>query len=262
MSRKKPKADEPRKPGVRIDGGKRTDLVKVRQRREASREARPKNPGPVEDTRVASAWAREERREKARQQASRQKQATDKERSRPRKEIRSVKVKNPYHQREHKVSRTNPLEIEAQINVKESAIETLFDKGSINEAHKKAADHFRGLWESAGGKGAGAFDYSQVRVDGGHNAEDVPARLIDASKDLLFIKDVLVKGFGEYAYRIIVYVCGQGLSLHDMTETRRQRDTMTDMLKKYLDLMAETWGYRTNAQQARRDVRKRVDTRA
>lgn len=261
MSRKK-RADEPRKPGLRIEGGKRTNLVKQRLRRKANRDARLNNAGPVEDTRVADAWQREDGRERARQQASRQRQATDRERSRSKKELRSVKVRNPYHQREHKVSSTNPLEIEAQINVKESAIETLFDKGSIDRAHKEAADHFRRLWESAGGKGAGAIDYSQVRVDGGRNAEDVPTRLIDASKDLLWIKDVLVKAFGEYSYRIIVYVCGQGLSLHDMTETRRQRDTMTDMLKKYLDLMAETWGYRTNAQRTVRRVRKSVDTRA
>lgn len=50
-----------RTPAVRVDGGKRIDLKEKRARRKAQRAASADRP-PIEDTRVADAWRREEAR--------------------------------------------------------------------------------------------------------------------------------------------------------------------------------------------------------
>lgn len=160
---------------------------------------------------------------------------------------RVVEMDNPFFQREHRESSTNPKAIPVEINIAESAIETLFARAKIDRAQKAAADRFRSIWEKMGGKGAGAIDYSAVRVDGGKNPEPISVKQLEAGRELEFIRTKLVLAHGVYAYRLVTYICGQGHNIHDLTETRRQRDTMTDNLRMYLDLMAEEWGFKKRA---------------
>lgn len=152
-------------------------------------------------------------------------------------------VANPGFTADHPVSQTNPLKITAAVNVRESAIALLVSKGAIDEAQEKAADRFRLLWERMGGAGAGAIDYSRTRVDGGRTAEPITMAQMQAGRDLQIAEAALKKAYGDYAYKIVGYVCGEGYSIHDLTETRRQRDTMTDNLRSYLDVLAALWGY-------------------
>lgn len=61
--------------GTRIDGGHRVDLAKMRARRAASKDAKSKKPpivGPIEDTRVAAVWHREDLRKGLRDAAEKQ----------------------------------------------------------------------------------------------------------------------------------------------------------------------------------------------
>lgn len=158
-------------------------------------------------------------------------------------ELVAVEVDNPLYAREHDGDRTNPRRTGAFVNIRESAITMLAAKGAINPAQTAAAVRFRQLWERMGGAGAGAMDYSRVVVDGGKTPDPISASQMEAGRDLKDAEKALKAAHGVYAYKLVGYVCGEGYSIHDLTETRRQRDTMTDLLRMYLDVLADLWGY-------------------
>ena len=153
----------------------------------------------------------------------------------------SKEVDNPLYSRAHHGDRTNPEKIGAVINIRESAVVMLEAKGVLDKAQVKAAERFRKLWERMGGAGAGAMDYSRVVVDGGISPDPISESQMEAGRSLKDAEKALKEKHGTYAYKLVGYVCGQGYSIHDMTETRRQRDTMTDLLRMYLDVLAEHW---------------------
>lgn len=229
-----------RAPGVRWIGGKRVDLVELRKRRKLAKERAV----PVEDTRVSDVWARSD----ARAASAKLDAAEDKARKAlPTKQIVKVeKVDNPDFSRDHVESYAgNFRKIDALINVKESAISALVAKKAIDECQAEAAVKFRRLFEAMGGKGASAIDYSREQVDGGGATVAITDQQIDAGRKLKLAHDALTKAHGVYAWKIVIYVCGEGLSIHDMTETRRQRDTLTDNLRQYLDCLAAHWNLST-----------------
>lgn len=154
-------------------------------------------------------------------------------------------VDNPLYSRDHDGDRTNPRRIVAVVNMRESAIVLLQAKGVLDDAQFKAAEHFRRQWERLGGSGAGAMDYSRTVVDGGKSKDPISAVQMEAGRVLKQAEAQLVRAHGVYAYKLVGYICGEGYSIHDMTETRRQRDTMTDMLRMYLDVLADMWGFST-----------------
>jgi hypothetical protein len=157
-------------------------------------------------------------------------------------ELVAAEVDNPLYAPEHDGDRTNPRRIGAFVNIKESAITALAAKGALNAAQVAAAVRFRKLWERMGGSGAGAMDYGRVVVDGGKTPEPISAMQMEAGRELKEAQTRLKQAHGEYAYRLVGYICGQGYSIHDLCETRRQRDTMTDLLRMYLDVLADMWG--------------------
>lgn len=160
-------------------------------------------------------------------------------------EIVTGQVQNPNWSRAHSGAKANPRFISAQMNAKESAISVLASKGAIDECQAEAAVKFRRLFEAMGGKGASAIDYSREQVDGGGATVAITDQQIDAGRKLKLAHDALTKAHGVYAWKIVIYVCGEGLSIHDMTETRRQRDTLTDNLRQYLDCLAAHWNLST-----------------
>jgi len=163
-----------------------------------------------------------------------------------------MQVENPNWSRDHHGRRDNPRYISAEVSLRESAIVALRAKGAIDEPQHQAAEQFRRLFEAIGGKGARAIDYSREFVDGGRFPDPIGDRQIDAGKKLAAAYDVLTAAHGLYAWRLLGYICGEGRSIRDLTETRRQRDTMADNLRAYLDCLCAHWGF----------VRKGVDTRA
>lgn len=152
-------------------------------------------------------------------------------------------VENPNWSRAHDGEKTNPRFITVPFNHKESAVSTLAAKGAIDPAQLAAAVRFRSLWEAVGGAGAKAMDYTREPVDGGGAVDPISMKQLTAGSELKRASDALLKAHGLYAYRLVSYIAGEGRSIHEMTETRRQRDTMTDMLRLYLDVLAELWGY-------------------
>ncbi len=224
---------------LRVDGSKRTNLAEIRKRREAAKgKVRP----PVEDNRVTKAWERQARRDIATVKTSKQAKAMQAEKARPRKIITSQRVKNPYFQPEHKITNDNPVEIDAAINIKESAVETLFARGVLDRAQKRAADRFRAFFEAMGGAGASAMDYSKVVVDGGPSAEPLPERKVNAGKELNACRLLL----GARLFALVCKVCGEGKALLEISVGTRERLTAADNLRDALNDLADMWNMKTN----------------
>lgn len=228
-----------RLPSVRVDGAKRTNLAEMRKRREAEK---IKEYQPVEDTRVAKVWYRQSRRDVAATKTAKQVKAMQAEKVRPRKMISSQRVKNPYFQPEHKITNDNPVEIDAAINIKESAVETMFARGVLDRAQKAAADKFRAFFEAMGGAGAAAMDYSKVVVDGGPSAEPLPERKANAGKELVKCRQLL----GARLFALVCKVCGEGKALLEISVGKRDRLTAADNLRHALNDLADMWKLKTN----------------
>ena len=156
-------------------------------------------------------------------------------------EIGSMRQENPNWSRDHDGRKDNPRYIQAAMNLRESAVVSLYARGHIDEAQHKAAEEFRRLFETLGGVGARAIDYSREFVDGGRFPEPIGDRQIDAGKKLAAAYEALTKAHGLYAWKIVGYVCGEGRSISELTETKRQRLTMTDNLRTYLDCLCAHW---------------------
>ncbi len=161
--------------------------------------------------------------------------------------IATASVENPSWRPDLDGEKAFPRMITVPINTRESAIGTLVARGQLNASQALAADAFRKHWERLGGKGASAMDYSRVVVDGGLIADPINPGQIEAGKELHKAFKALTKAHGLYAYKLVSYIVGDGYSMHDLAQTRRQRDTLTDNLRDYLDCLAECWGYSKRA---------------
>jgi hypothetical protein len=178
---------------------------------------------------------------------------------RPNFEIGVQEVDNPDFSRDHAEDRLgNVRRIKAMVNLRESAISTLAARGLIDGHHVRAAGKFRGLWEAMGGAGAQAMDYTREPVDGGGIADPIKPRQIEAGKEMARARARL----GVYGFKLVGYICGEGYAIHDLTQTRRQRDTMTDNLRTYLDELSAMWGYGRDNRSASDTSLVRLDPRA
>lgn len=167
------------------------------------------------------------------------------EQPRPHLEMRPAVIDNPYFSADHPEGRSNPKRITGLRNVKESPAAYLYSKGALDDAQLAAADQFRKLFEALGGSGARAMDWRREFVDGGRFPDPIGAHQIDAGKKMAIAYETLTKAHGLYSWRLVGYVCGEGKHITELTETRRQRDTMTDLLRMYLDCLGEHWGKAT-----------------
>jgi hypothetical protein len=157
---------------------------------------------------------------------------------RPHAEIRKRTVENPYFQTDHKEGATNPKYSNADINVKESAVETLYARRFLGFSQKRAADKIRELFEAAGGK-ASSIDYTLDRVDGG-KGEPITGRLL-AAHELARLRSLI----GHRGYETLVKVCCEGKALTEITPHKRERLTMADNVRADLDDAAAMWGFQT-----------------
>lgn len=237
-----------RKPAVRIVDGKRIDLVELRRRRKLQKEMAK----PIEDTRVSDAWDRAEAKEaSARLDAA---EAKAIKALAPKQVTKVYKVDNPDFSRDHiEAYAGNYRKIDASVNVQESAIGVLAARGYLHPAQVRAADRFRTLWERAGGAGAGAMDYTREPVDGGGKAEAISDTLVSAGLEL----DKCRKELGTRGYRLVASVAGEGRSIEEIAGHRqRDRYSLTDALRGYLEDLAVMWRYTNYAQPDRIAVRK------
>lgn len=157
--------------------------------------------------------------------------------------VRSVEVDNPYFQREHKESSSNPAKSNAAVNIKESAVETLYARNFLATSQKRAADKIRELWETAGGKSS-SIDYTLDRVDGG-KGDPLTAKII-AAQELVRLQNLI----GRRGFENLEKVCCLGRSLAELTPHKRERLTMADNLRADLDDAATMWGMQTRRSRA------------
>lgn len=166
--------------------------------------------------------------------------------------IATAIVENPNYSRDHDGDRTNPRYVTVTVNPRESAIGTMMARRLLDEAQARSATKFRALWETLGGKGAGALDYSKEHVDGGKIAEPIDLRQMQAGIELKRCRELL----GERGYKLVSQVCGEGYQISELVSEKRAQLSLMDMLRGFLDDLSEMWGYRTYAQQKRFAVQK------
>jgi hypothetical protein len=168
-------------------------------------------------------------------------------------EIGAKEVPNPDWSRDHDGAVANPRKIMVSINIKESAIAVLESRGYLHPAQVEAADRFRRLYEAAGGSGAKAMDYTKEPVDGGGTAEPISLRRMQAGIELKRCRELL----GARGYQIVSALAGEGRSIEEIAG-HRQRDkySLTDALRGFLEDLAVMWRYSNYAQPDRVVVRK------
>lgn len=157
-----------------------------------------------------------------------------------------VTVDDPNYSKAHDGAKANPRRSSAVMNLRESPIAMMAARGHLAEHQVRAAVHFRRLWETLGGKGAGSFDYSREHVDGGGPREPITDRQIDAG---LRLKQCQAH-IGQRAFSIVEKVAGEGVSVSQLGSTHRERTTIADYLKDALDDLACLFGYRTKQRTA------------
>lgn len=241
-------AAKTKQPGARWVNGRRIDLVEMRRRRKLAKE----RAAPIEDSRVSDAWARNEAKERSAKLGAAEEKAR---KALPTKQVVKVyKVDNPDFSRDHVESYAgNFRKIDALVNVKESAIGVLTARGYLHPAQVQAADRFRKLWEQAGGAGAGAMDYTREPVDGGGATDPISNALVSAGLELDRCRQML----GMRGYRLVARVAGEGLSIEEIAGDRqRDKYSLTDALRGYLEDLAVMWRFVNYAQPDRIDVRK------
>ncbi|MGR9055500.1 hypothetical protein ACU8NH_06230 [Rhizobium leguminosarum] len=155
----------------------------------------------------------------------------------PKPKLHPTLIENPYFSRAHPAGATNPRDVVAMMNVRESAITTMAARGVLDAAQVAAATRFRALWEALGGKGAGAIDYGKEHVDGGKARDPITEREVNAGKELARCRALL----GARMYGLVSAVAGEGYALTEIFEGKRERLTAADMLRMGLDDLAELW---------------------
>lgn len=158
----------------------------------------------------------------------------------PKQTISVAEVDNPHFAPDHKVSRSNPVKIKAQINITESPLGLLAAKGLLTAAQLRAGSYFRSLYETLG-TSIRAMDYSIDPVDGGGMSDPVSVRQMEAGFELKRIRMLL----GPRHYDVLVRVVGEGNEISKLVSTRRERDTFMDYLKHSLEDLAIDRGYQT-----------------
>ncbi|WP_127524062.1 hypothetical protein [Mesorhizobium sp. Z1-4] len=154
-------------------------------------------------------------------------------------------VLNPDWRPDRDGEKAFPRYVTAAVNIRESSISALLANNAITASQHAAAEKFRTLFEAMGASGAKGLDTTREFVDGGTFPEPIGQKAIDAGKKLASAHHALVTSHGLYAWRLVGYICGEGRTIRELAETRRQRDTMTDNLRAYLDVLAAHWGYST-----------------
>jgi hypothetical protein len=154
----------------------------------------------------------------------------------PAKRTALVPVDNPFYSPAQPDGGGNPRTVEAVVNLRESSVITLAAHGVLNAAQVAAAFRFRNSWDAvqaARPASIGFEDWVQV----GRPPVTFAEHQLAAAGDLRSCRDKI----GEHGYVLLATVCGKGYHIRDMFRTRRERDTMTDLLRLHLDALAAMW---------------------
>jgi hypothetical protein len=120
------------------------------------------------------------------------------------------------------------------VSLRESSIITLASHGLLDADQVAAAMRFRAAWESY----ANLHRSGRMleRIDGGRQITE--PRGNEASRTLKRYRALL----GAHGFDLLIRVCGEGHHIRDLYQTRRERDTATDVLRIHLSALAALEG--------------------
>lgn len=153
-------------------------------------------------------------------------------------ELQTEFIDNPDWRPDLEGEKGFPRKVRAAVNIRESAVGTLAARNLIDKAQAEAATRFRKHWETTGGVGARAIDYSRDKVDGGKIADPIELSQLRAAKKL----EEAERTLGERNYNLVRSVCGEGKAMTELFMEKRERLTATDNLRASLDDLCRIWG--------------------
>lgn len=122
------------------------------------------------------------------------------------------------------------------VGFRQSSVVTLAAHGVLDANQVAAAFRFRNLFEVVIEAKRQSIGFNEWQ-EPGPPPPDLAARRSDATKDLGRARALL----GSHGYMLIGRVCGEGFHIADLYATRRERDTMVDMLRLHLTSLAKLW---------------------
>jgi hypothetical protein len=154
-------------------------------------------------------------------------------------ESATVTLDNPAFSPSHPETPGNPRRIVVSINMRGNVIGLLASRGALSVSQGQAAERFRALYETVH-LGGIYTPRVEPRVDSSGLASVLPAeRLVGAVRELREAQALI----GQRGFALLVAIVGQDRSLHELGTTRRERDTLVDLLRMALDDLAQRWGY-------------------
>ena len=152
-----------------------------------------------------------------------------------------IEIDNPLYQAAHDGKSANPRKIQAAYNYRESYVGFLFGKGTISEADKRAGDRVRQAFETMGGAGAQAIDYSRTKVDGGKIADPISVRQLEAGATLREVHQRL----GPEGHDLVIKLCGECRWPKDLSPSGERQRYYSMRLRECLETLAIHWGFRS-----------------
>lgn len=124
------------------------------------------------------------------------------------------------------------------VSLRQSSIVALAAHGLLDADQVAAAFRFRNTWSALEMQMAscptGASLWHTAKLRDLRRKIDEPERVIAAKHVLRCCRDLL----GDHGFDLVVRVCAEGYHIRDLCQTRRERDTMTDMLRIHLSYLA------------------------
>ena len=120
--------------------------------------------------------------------------------------------------------------------IRQSSVVTLAAHGVLTADQVAAAFHFRNAFEVVVEAKRQSIGFNEWQAPGAP-PPDLQQLRNDASRDLGKARALL----GSHGYMLVGRVCGEGFHINDLYATRRERDTMTDMLRLHLTSLAKLW---------------------
>jgi hypothetical protein len=157
-------------------------------------------------------------------------------------------IENPYFQKDHSESNSNPKKILAAVNMRESVSAHWLIRNKIDLAEYKASTDIRRWYETLGGKGAGAIDYSKPYVDGGGSRDPINLREMEAAMRLRDVHSVV----GQRGWEILEILCCQCVPINKAYPDQYERRKKSELCRHMLTRLAEYLGYRSTKIRAHR----------
>lgn len=152
-----------------------------------------------------------------------------------RKTTRKLTVVNPEFRADQPEDIGNQRHIEAVVSLRESSVITMASHGLLSADQVAAAWRFRHAAELMRQVGSGSN--AEPRIPGTRKPDDIAERRLSAAGDMRTAKHLL----GAHGFNLVTLVCAEGFHIRDLYQTRRERDTATDMLKIHLSALASVW---------------------